>query len=327
MLFAPAFHQPNLLAWIRRCRDNPIGLYGTAIGLIAAATLARLSLHQHLSTTSPFTFYNLPILCMAFVGGFWPGAMTLALSSAVGAILFLPPAFSLTLAQGACWNLSVFALLGGIQVIVVSGLMASVLRHDEHQHFLIGELRHRSGNLFTLVRGIVVKTLEQSESTGRATEALETRLDALARTHTMLAANGWTGASLARIVSEELVAFPGQITRIGSDIELNTSAAQNFALIIHELATNAAKHGALSQHQGHVSIEVEISNSILRFVWSEIGGPKVRPPHRTGFGSSILIGMSKRFARNVKRTFRPEGLIYEMEVALAPILAPRPKTP
>jgi len=100
MLFARAFDQPNLLIWIRRCRENPARLYGSALGLIAAATLVRLSLHQYLSTTSPFTFYNLAILCMAFVGGFWPGALTLILSCAIGAILFLPPAFSLTLAEG-----------------------------------------------------------------------------------------------------------------------------------------------------------------------------------------------------------------------------------
>ena len=289
MLFARAFDQPNLLSWIRHCREKPAGLYGSAMGLITAATLMRLFLHQYLSTTSPFAFYNLPILCMAFAGGFWPGAVTLVVSSIIGAILFLPPAFSFTLAEGAWWNLSIFALVGSIQVILVSGLIASVLNHDEHQRFLLGELRHRSGNLFTLVRGIVSKTILQSETLSDANDALETRLHALARTHTMLADNGWTGASLQKIIAEELVCFPEQIAYAGCDVTLSTPAAQNFALIIHELATNAVKHGALSQREGRITIHAQITDTALRFVWSELGGPEVKAPRRTGFGSSILV--------------------------------------
>src|ERR1700745_2355485 len=98
MLFAHAFDRPDLLSRIRRFRKTPVYVYGSAFVLVAAATLIRLGLHQELSSASPFTAYSLATLCMALAGGFWPGMMTLAISLVTGSILFLPPAFSLTLA-------------------------------------------------------------------------------------------------------------------------------------------------------------------------------------------------------------------------------------
>jgi len=135
MLFAHAFDSPNLRGWIRRFRKRPLRVYGSALGLVTAATLVRLGLHQELSSASPFTAYSLPVLCMALAGGFYPGMVTLAASLVTGSILFLPPVFSFTLAEGAEWPLLMFAVVGGIQVILVSGLIAAILLHDEHQQF------------------------------------------------------------------------------------------------------------------------------------------------------------------------------------------------
>jgi two-component sensor histidine kinase len=325
MLFAHAFDRPNLLSGIRRFRKNPIHVCGSALGLVAAATLIRLGLHQELSTASPFTAYSLATLCMALAGGFWPGMMTLTISVVTGSILFLPPAFSFTLAEGAGWPLLMFALFGAIQVILVSGLIAAILLHDEHQQFLLGELRHRSRNLFTIVQGIVSRTLMVSQSLSEANQALETRLASLARTHAILADGEWTGAPLEQIVLEELTSFLDQVSCIGCSLVLNTPAAQSFSLIIHELATNAVKHGALSRPEGRITIQGCIRSSkgrdVFQFSWIESGGPAVERPHRKGFGSSILEGMAKRFAQHAEATYRPEGLIYKLDVLLVPIEA------
>jgi two-component sensor histidine kinase len=323
MLFAHAFDKPNLLSRIRHFRQNRVRVYGSAFGLVAAASLARLALHQELSTSAPFTTYSLAVLCMALAGGFWPGVVTLLLSLATGSVLFLPPAFSLTLAEGAGWTMLMFALFGSINVILVSGMIASILLHDDHQQFLFGELRHRSRNLFAVVQGIVSRTLVESQTVTEAKQAVETRLAALARTHAMLADNSWTGAPLNQIVSEELASFTSQVSCVGCDLVLNTPAAQTFSLIIHELTTNAVKHGALARPEGRVAIQGLIEscegNDLFRFVWTEAGGPKVQPPQRTGFGSSILSGMAKRFAQNLQLNYRPEGLMYEFRVVLASI--------
>ncbi len=323
MLFAHAFDRPDLLGRIRRFRKNPAHVYGAAFGLVSAATLIRLGLHQELSSASPFTVYSLATLCMALAGGFYAGMATLAASLVTGAILFLPPAFSFTLAEGAVWPLLMFALFGGIQVILVSGLIASILLHDEHQQFLFGELRHRSRNLFAVVQGIASRTLMESQSLSEAKQAIEMRLAALARTHAMLADSGWTGAPLEQIVSEELTSFANQVSCIGCGLMLNTPAAQTFSLIIHELATNAVKHGALSRPEGRITIQGSIRScaggELFEFSWSESGGPPVQRPQRMGFGSSILNGMAKRFAQQVEAFYRSEGYVYELQVLLGTI--------
>ena len=325
MLFAHAFDRPDLLGRIRRFRKNPVHVYSTAFGLVFAATLIRLGLHQELSSASPFTAYSLATLCMALAGGFYPGIVTLAASLVTGAILFLPPAFSLTLAEGAGWPIVMFALFGSVQVSLVSGLIAAILLHDEHQQFLFGELRHRSRNLFSVVQGIASRTLMESQTLSEAKQALEMRLAALARTHAMLADSGWTGAPLEQIVSEELTSFANQVNCIGCSLMLNTPAAQSFSLIIHELATNAVKHGALSRPEGRITIQGSVRScegrGLFEFSWIENGGPPVRQPQRIGFGSSILKGMAKRFAQHVEASYRSEGLVYELQVPLGPIQA------
>jgi len=125
------------------------------------------------------------------------------------------------------------------------------------------------------------------------------------------------------------MSFTSQVRYIGCDLLLNTPAAQTFSLVIHELATNAVKHGALGRPGGQVTIQGRIEswdgNDVLRFSWTEAGGPAVEQPRRRGFGSSILSGMAKRFALNVELIYRPEGFIYELQVLLASIQA-TPKT-
>lgn len=337
MLFAHAFDSPNLLGWIRRFRKNTSRVYGSALLLVLSATLIRLGLHQELSSASPFTLYSLPILCVALAGGFYPGMVTLAASVLTGSILFLPPAFSFTLAEGAEWPLLIFVVVGIIQVILVSGLIAAILLHDTHQHFLFGELRHRSRNLFAVVQGIVSRTLMESPTLADARQSLDLRLASLARTHAMMADSGWMGAPLDQIISEELTSFANQVSCNGCALPLNTPAAQNFALVIHELATNAFKHGALSRPDGRLiiqgSVESREGRDLFHFSWTESGGPAVHHPQRKGFGSSILNGMAGRFAEDVDVQYRPEGMVYKLKVSLAAIQTaadgksvPRPAT-
>ena len=151
------------------------------------------------------------------------------------------------------------------------------------------------------------------------------RLAALARTHAILADSGWTGAPLEQIVSEELTSFLDQVSCIGCSLMLNTPAAQSFSLIIHELATNAVKHGALSRPEGRITIQGSVRScegrDLFEFSWIENGGPPVRQPQRIGFGSSILKGMAKRFAQYVEASYHSEGLVYELQVPLGPIQA------
>lgn len=279
-----------------------------------------------MSTTVPFVTYFLAIIFMALVCGFWPGMAAVVLSVLGGWFLFLPPAFSFVLRAEDVWAVAVFALVASITVALTSGLVAALLIEDDRQKFLIQELRHRSQNLFAVIQTIVSRSFVEGQTLAQAKHTLDGRLAALARTHAMLADRAWVGAPLQDIVQEELTGFVQQVTVTGCDLVINTTAAQNFALIVHELATNAAKHGALSAAEGLIkisgSIETVDGHEQFRFVWRESGGPPAAAPARRGFGSAILFNMAKSFGQSVEAFYRPEGLTYELLVLLSAIAPP-----
>jgi PAS domain S-box-containing protein len=191
-------------------------------------------------------------------------------------------------------------------------------RAQERQVFLIGEMQHRTMNLFTVIQSIVRRTLGETRS--RAKDVLNARLQALAAAYSMLTHSTWAGAPLDDIIKQELAGFSDQFSIRGCEVVINAQAVQQFALIAHELATNAAKYGALSVPDGQISIEGRIDradgNGIFSFQWVETGGPAVVAPKRKGFGSSILFESAKRFGENVKLEYDPQGLRYEFRVPL-----------
>jgi len=285
-----------------------------------------------LSEAGPFTTYSLAIIIAALVCGFWPGMMATVLSVLIGWYLFLPPTFSFALfSTKEAWTVTMFAVVASINVALVSGLVAALLRHDDRQLLLLRELQHRSQNLFAVIEAIASRTLIEGQTIANAKELFAGRLHALARTHSMLANNAFLGAPLKEIVAQEITSFSDQVTVTGCDIAVNTRAAESFALIIHELATNAVKYGALSTRQGRVAIQCSIDGANgsgqFRFEWRESGGPPVSPPARKGFGSTILFEAAKQFSQDVQAKFSPEGLTYQLRSLLTGIEAPRAESP
>ena len=191
-------------------------------------------------------------------------------------------------------------------------------RAQERQAFLIRELQHRTMNLFTVIQSVVRRTLGNSRA--RAAEMLNARLQALAAAYSMLTNTTWEGAPLGEIIKRELAGFSDHVSVSGCEIVLNAQAVQQFALIVHELATNAAKYGALSATTGRISIEGSIERAndcdIFAFFWVESDGPKVIAPKRKGFGSSILLDSARRLGESVKLDYNSEGLKYEFRIAL-----------
>jgi PAS domain S-box-containing protein len=191
---------------------------------------------------------------------------------------------------------------------------------EDRQRFLIRELHHRSQNLFAVIQAIAARSLVEGQTLAEAKEVLNGRLAALARTHAMLADAAWEGASLNEIVTQELSGFSKYVSLSGCDIVVNTPAAQSFALIVHELATNAVKYGALSSPNGRVVIEGSIERANgggqFWFRWKESGGPPVVIPTRKGFGSAILLDAAKQFGQHVAVDYDPDGLTYELRISL-----------
>jgi two-component sensor histidine kinase len=332
VLLGKVFENYDLLGWLRRLRQRRLEAYGVALLVVALATLLRMLLWGVVLEAGPFTTYSLAIIIAALVCGFWPGMMATVLSVLIGAYFFVPPTFSFALfSTKEAWTVTMFAVVASINVALVSGLVAALLRHDDRQLLLFRELQHRSQNLFAVIEAIASRTLIEGQTIANAKEVFAGRLHALARTHSMLANNAFLGAPLKEIVAQELTSFSDQVTVTGCDIAVNTRAAESFALIIHELATNAVKYGALSTRQGRVAIQCSIDGANgsgqFRFEWRESGGPPVSPPARKGFGSTILFEAAKQFSQDVQAKFSPEGLTYQLRSLLTGIEAPRAESP
>lgn len=198
----------------------------------------------------------------------------------------------------------------------------------EQQRVLIGEMRHRMQNLLTVVSALVRNGLTADRPIAEARDLLQSRLQSLARAHSMLADAAWTGAPLDQIVRGELQPFTDRAEVRGCDIAVDASAAQHFALIVHELATNATKYGALSVPGGRVTVEGTVEQSpleedVFSFRWREIGGPPAAMPMRKGFGSTVLLEIGKWLGRPVLE-YKPEGLSYELRIRLSAIQASIP---
>jgi two-component sensor histidine kinase len=149
------------------------------------------------------------------------------------------------------------------------------------------ELQHRTKNMLAVIQAIASASLPAGE--GRLTYFA--RLHALAKAQDLFLEGDGRGTSMAHLVEQALESFGRRMTREGPDVFLSATTAQGFALILHELATNAAKHGALSADQGTVHVRWAVESSApprLSFYWEERGGPPAFSPARTGFGSLLL---------------------------------------
>jgi two-component sensor histidine kinase/PAS domain-containing protein len=198
-------------------------------------------------------------------------------------------------------------------------------RSEEQRQLLVNELNHRVKNTLATVQSIVFQTLRGASSIAEAQGALTDRLVALAKAHDLLTRESWDGAELRDIVLGSLEPHGGVVRFAveGPPVRLSPSASLTFAVALHELATNAAKYGALSVADGSVAITWDIANHAaeprVRLRWAERGGPPVRTPSRKGFGSRLIErSFSAELDGSVTVDYAPEGVVWIME---APIRA------
>ncbi len=189
------------------------------------------------------------------------------------------------------------------------------------QELLNREISHRTKNLFAVVQALVSRSFEGKQSASEVKAALTGRLRSLAHTHTMLIDHEWQGADLADVVRTEMSPYLDRVALNGPSLKVSAQAAQNFALALHELATNAAKYGALSTPRGSVevnwSLEGPESHRLLTFRWQERGGPPVSPPQQRGFGSAVLEQvMADYFEAPPRIDFAATGVRYELTSTL-----------
>ncbi|MDG9696948.1 sensor histidine kinase, partial [Streptomyces sp. DH17] len=149
-------------------------------------------------------------------------------------------------------------------------------RAEERQNLLAREVDHRAKNALALAQSIV--RLTRADEVKAYVNAVEGRINALARVHTILSLSSWQGAELSKLIDEELAPYSlgGQIKLAGPEVQLLPATAQTLALALHELFTNSAKYGALSTRSGRLAIGWEVEDDHLTLTWDETGGPLVR---------------------------------------------------
>jgi PAS domain S-box-containing protein len=209
------------------------------------------------------------------------------------------------------------------RVIRVSGVTVDITerkRAEERQSLLTREVDHRAKNALALAQSII--RLTRAEDIGAYIQAVEGRITALARVHTVLSLSSWQGAEVKRLVEEELAPYSvtGQIKFVGSEIQLEATTAQTLALALHELVTNSAKYGALSSTSGRLSVRWQMHDQdTLILTWDETGGPIVKKPITKGFGTrSVIASIESQLGGHAHFDWRSEGLICQLLVPLTP---------
>ncbi|WP_207541139.1 HWE histidine kinase domain-containing protein [Sabulicella rubraurantiaca] len=197
---------------------------------------------------------------------------------------------------------------------------------EERRALMLAEMVHRMKNVLATVQAIAGQTLRRSDVPPEVQDALEERLMALAAAHDLLTRGGGEGAALAEVVRRALTSFSGtgRVRAGGAPVWVAADAVEMLNLAFHELATNAAKYGALSVPDGHVEVSWSLrrfgkSKRLVEISWRERGGPPVVPPAHQGFGTRLLErGLAQKVDGTVKLSFLQEGL--ECQICL-PVLA------
>ncbi|WP_082012288.1 HWE histidine kinase domain-containing protein [Belnapia sp. F-4-1] len=206
-------------------------------------------------------------------------------------------------------------------------------RTEERQKRLVDELNHRVNNALAAVQAVATQTFRDSQrNVGEVRDVFRDRLLALSRVHVLLAKEHWEGAPLQSLAERQLMPHRGNAGRIdlaGPEVRLAPSVAVAFGMALHELLTNALRHGALSRPEGHVRFEWSVvpdsGNKRLQLHWAEKYGPPVSPPPHRGLGSRLIErGFTHGLRANVRMLFEPSGLRCEVDAPLATVV---PKVP
>ncbi len=196
---------------------------------------------------------------------------------------------------------------------------------EEHRETLLAELDHRVKNVLAAVQSLAAQSARRTTSTEGFLAAFAGRLKAMASAHELLTATRWRGASLAHVAAAELGGLaPGQARWDGPDLTLTPRAANAVSLALHELATNAVKYGALSVETGRVEVTWTIpAGGGFTLRWVESGGPKVTPPERRGFGSTLLDKVTGRELGGESRVdYRADGVCAVLEADARAVALP-----
>lgn len=197
---------------------------------------------------------------------------------------------------------------------------------ESREHLLAREVDHRAKNIMAVIQAIV--QLTDADDIASYRKAISGRIGSLARSHTILADNRWDGAELRELIDEELAPYlPHQaatarrVSLDGPRLKLKPMTAQSIALIVHELITNALKHGSLSRPEGHLTVEWQVtapgSDKHLVLRWIEQGGPTISAPGTANFGLALIETTAQdQLYGSINSVWNPDGLTVELTIPI-----------
>lgn len=198
---------------------------------------------------------------------------------------------------------------------------------DKLQKLILGELHHRIKNTLATVSAIASQSFRAAPSIEAGQKAMEGRLSALGRAHDMLMQVSWESASLTHTFSSATEPYDSQGARRfhfnGPDLKITSGAVIALAMTFNELCTNTTKFGALSVPLGRVEIgwTIDELKQRLHLVWTESGGPAVKPPTRQSFGTRMMKSLGQQLSGEVQLVYEPSGFMYSLDVPLASVAA------
>jgi PAS domain S-box-containing protein len=232
-----------------------------------------------------------------------------------------------------CIGAAAPSLDAGGSAVRISGVTVDITDRkeaEERQVLLAREVDHRARNALAVVQAIL--RLSNARTAEEFVASVDGRIRALARAHTLLSQSRWQGAHLNRLVDEELAPYrtsdAGRIAAEGPPVLLRSATAQAIALALHELATNAAKYGALSRESGKVAVSWTLQAEWLELRWSESGGPRAASPAGQGFGTRMIRAtLERELGGGVKFEWLSDGLHCELRIPRSQIADPAPPPP
>ena len=309
------------VTWQQRLLPGSAEAYLFATFLVALASLVRWALGFLVEDTFVFAAYYPAVLFATYIGGARVGSFATILASAIGWWAFIPPSYTF------------FPISSGQQTRVLGFLVASALiiwgadhyrnlmrRLEDEEKFrklAVEELAHRLKNKLATIQAIIGFQLREEPQTR---DAILTCLNALSATDDLIMSAQGQGAALRDILSAEFAPYDmSRISMRGPECVLSPKFALMMALLVHELATNAAKYGAFSNSTGSLSIEWALSGGRLNIEWLESGGPSDRPPSHRGFGTRLFLRALDQFNGRVEASFAPSGFLCTLNVPLSEV--------
>lgn len=323
--------------------------WGTACALFVLAFVVRYTLADALPPGFPYLTFFPAVIVTTLVCGLWPGIVSASLCGLASWFFFIAPANSFDLNPGALTALLFYAFIVSVDIFIIHGItvtaqhlraeretmvqLATSLQHtnaelaqsEGEQQVLSQEIGHRLKNQLALVQAIVSQSMRAQSDLPTISKVLTDRLSVLADTQDMLIAGNVAQADVGDIV-QNVVALhgddvQGRFVIDGPAIKLASKPALSLSMILHELATNATKYGALSSGSGVVRIDwgLQRADAEQTFVlhWREEGGPTVTEPSSRGFGSRLIAAGLPGAGSRVVMAFKPDGMSCELSAGLA----------